>query len=586
MPAKRVALYARVSTDVQAEKGYSLDAQMDALRLDAATNAQQIVDEFRDDYTGRTLNRPDWQRLMRLAETRKLDEVVIFSVDRASRTAFDVLKLIADLKVYGVSVRFLDFEYEDNPLGRLLLYIKGFTAESEADQFKERSKRGKRGRVAKGQPLPSIAVPYGYKYVSQRQADGKKGGQWEIYESEAAIVRRIFRMYVVDRLGTIAIANKLTLEGIPNRSNTSGTANMNRRIRTGWSQQTVLAIVSNEAYTGTAYYGKTRREGRRNPETGKEYTAKVQQPRDLWQPFAVPAIIEKDVFEAAQRLRKTNSKVGQRNVPIDYWLRGKVRCTCCGYLMHAFTRWRDKVRIYQCPGQTRHNTPDGLAPTCRFTVFAADLESRVLDAMIERLSHPAEIIREYLSSHEHQHLERQRITAALNLQRKEAAGYKALLSRMLDNVLVTDFPSEIISDKVKHTTQLLKDTEAEIADLEKQLGGIEEIGEVPDLTQFFRQIARKLRTGNAVERRIMADKLGIEVALNRDNAAKTYTATITYKVDPAVHIEPLTPDAEMIATDRITEQSFAAKPYSDPDGDFETDAYSCVRFRQETTPAQ
>lgn len=563
--SNRVALYARVSTDVQAETNYSLDTQLDALRLYAATNAQQVIAEFKDDFTGRSLSRPDLNRLMKLASTKAIDTVVIFSVDRASRNAFNILKLTDDLKAYGVGVHFLDFDYEDSPLGRLLLYIKGFTAESEADQFKERSKRGKRGRVAKGQPLPGIAVPYGYTYQKQVQPDGKRGGEWVVNPTEAALVRRIFKMYAEDGLGTVAITNRLNAEGIKPRDN-SFQFTARRSYRGVWSPSSVLSIVSNEAYTGTAYYGKTRREVRRNPDTGKEYTARIDQPRDQWQPFAVPALITAEVFQQAQQRRRTNNKVSQRRTPVDYWLRGRVRCTCCGYRMHAFTRWRDKVRTYQCPGQTRHHSPDGLAPTCHFVVFGDDLESRVWTALVAKFSDPAQVLKDYQGQLTALNETASKIRLELEQTNARIAEGNEQLQRLLDAVVTGLFPPEMVADKTKAIQTLLAEYSHERARLEGQLGQYAGNTDGQELVDYLlRGSGEAAKAQTPDEKRRLVERYGVQVQLNRDNDTKTYMLDISFEIAPETVLEPLLPDTDTLAEDQRREQEFQRNPSPDPD---------------------
>src|SRR5262249_1366472 len=148
--------------------------------------------------------------------------------------------------------------------------------------------RGRRGRAQAGHVPPGRRT-LGYTYVKHPG----KGAHYEVDPEEAALVRRIFRLYVDGGRSLEAIAALLTAEGIP----TPKDRMRSLPIRV-WHMATIAHILKNTTYVGTLYDGKTQRlPGKRNPD---HKTRHRQVPREEWTPIPVPPIIDQATFEAAQ----------------------------------------------------------------------------------------------------------------------------------------------------------------------------------------------------------------------------------------------------------------------------------------------
>ena len=162
---KRAALYVRVSTQEQAQEGYSIGEQKD--RLVAYCKAQEwiISDIYVDGgYSGANLNRPGIQRLM--TETEKFDIVLVYKLDRLSRSQRDTLYLIEEIflpnKVDFVSMQ-ESFD-TSSPFGKAMIGLLAVFAQLEREQIKERTKMGKRARAKAGLHHGAGFIPIGYNY--------------------------------------------------------------------------------------------------------------------------------------------------------------------------------------------------------------------------------------------------------------------------------------------------------------------------------------------------------------------------------------------------------------------------------------
>src|ERR671937_336825 len=132
----------------------------------------------------------------------------------ARRYAYQVL-LLEELARAGVEVVFArGAERSGSPEDELLRQFQGMIAEYERAQIRERTRRGKLHRARTGQRAVMAGAPYGYRFVKKTDiADG----YWEIDESEALVVREIFRRYAEDGCSIGELARWPTAQGIPTR---------------------------------------------------------------------------------------------------------------------------------------------------------------------------------------------------------------------------------------------------------------------------------------------------------------------------------------------------------------------------------
>ena len=310
----RVAIYARVSTDAQEARG-TIGSQLTLLRERVAREGHELVAEYTDDgLSGARLDRPGLDALRDAAEAGQIEGVWCLSADRLARMyAYQVI-VLDELSRHGVTVRFHDTpQIEDDPQARLLTQVQGVIAEYERAKIAERYRRGKLWRARVGEVI-AWKVPYGYRRIPRV---GERPAHLEVFEHEAAVVRRIFDDYVRKDISMRQIVKGLNRDGI--RSPTG---------RAVWSVSTIGRILRNEAYIGRVYYNRTETVPQRR-HAGK--TRQVQRPRDQWIAIAVPAILDETLFEAAQRVSRDNSRWNPRRAEPGHWLlRGLVKCGHCG----------------------------------------------------------------------------------------------------------------------------------------------------------------------------------------------------------------------------------------------------------------
>lgn len=182
-----VAGYVRVSTDAQAEK-YSIPEQIDLIKSYCKAKSWDLINIYTDaGFTGANMDRPQLKAM--LADIKAYDMVLVYKLDRLSRSQKDTLHIVEDvLHKNGVKFASIQENFDTStPLGMAMLGILSTFAQLEREQIKERMSLGRRGRIKKGLWRAGSNVPTGYDY---------KDGRLIIREDEAVQIRKIFELYL------------------------------------------------------------------------------------------------------------------------------------------------------------------------------------------------------------------------------------------------------------------------------------------------------------------------------------------------------------------------------------------------------
>ena len=209
----RCAIYTRVSTDQGLEKDFnSLDAQREACTAYIKSQAQEgwkLISRAYDDggYSGGSLERPALQALLDNIRTRKVDTVVVYKVDRLTRSLGDFAKLVELFDQHGVSFVSVTQSFNTTTsMGRLTLNVLLSFAQFEREVTGERIRDKIAASKKKGLWVGGV-VPLGYRVENRKLV---------IQEQEAETVRLIFASYL--KLGSLpALQSDLRERGVRTR---------------------------------------------------------------------------------------------------------------------------------------------------------------------------------------------------------------------------------------------------------------------------------------------------------------------------------------------------------------------------------
>jgi len=321
----------------------SLDAQRDAcLSYARSQPGWTVVAERYDDggFTGANTERPAFQRLLHDIENKLIDMVIVYKVDRLSRSLLDFAKVMDRFNAAGcafVSVT-QNFSTAD-AMGRLTLNMLMSFAEFEREMISERTRDKIAGARRRGQWTGGRA-PLGYRI---------EAGKLVVEPEEAALVREIFAEYL-ERDSLHAIFERLRSLGRTTKRHVS----RGGRVLAGsrWTKDSVLRVLKNPLYAGRVRAGDELVEGQH------------------------PALVERAIFDAA------NARLGARRFALPrtcerYLLIGLTRCGECGRAMtpaSARTRGRE-YRYYRCSTRDRRGKrtcSTGLRPAAPLEAAAVE----------------------------------------------------------------------------------------------------------------------------------------------------------------------------------------------------------------------
>jgi site-specific DNA recombinase len=316
----RLALYARVSSEIQ-EKEATIESQVALLREAAAKQGDIVVQEYRDDgFSGDLLARPGLDRLRDDAARGLFDSVLILSPDRLARKWIYGEVVSDDLKRHGIQIQFLNQRNDGTEESKLLLGITGLFGQYEKAKMIERIRRG-RMHCAKSGRVMTSHPPYGYDYIRKSPA---APGRLEINPDQARVVRLIFELYARAKLMVTDVARELRERMI--LTPTGGR---------DWARSTIKKILTSSTYIGTWHYNKTMSAAPlkiRRPLAVRRRvnTTQHKRPRDQWVAvYGIPAIIDQETFDLAQRQLARNRGFSKRNRHRPYLLAGLTRCGSC-----------------------------------------------------------------------------------------------------------------------------------------------------------------------------------------------------------------------------------------------------------------
>lgn len=397
MKPVQAALYARVSSSQQTQV-QSIDSQLNALRermhKDGLT-AQAECEFIDDGWSGATLIRPALEQLRDRVALAGIDRLYVHSPDRLARKyAYQVL-LLEEFQRAGVEVVFLNHAMGKTPEDDLLLQVQGMVSEYEREKIIERSRRGKRHKAKNGQVGVLSGAPYGYRYITV--AEGGGCARYEVNIEQAKVVRDIFDWIGRERVTLGEVLHRLAQLGIPSP-----------RGKTLWDRTTVWYMLKNTAYKGNAIFGKWHkvvsspglrpRRGQKLPPIRSD----IKRPTDQWIHIPVPALIEENLFDAAQEQlveNREHARIGRNGA--SYLLQGLVVCRQCGYAYggrHCSKVENDGRRsdywYYRCNGTDAGHF--GGQRVCSNTQVRTDhLDETVWQQVKSLLKDPQRLSREY-----------------------------------------------------------------------------------------------------------------------------------------------------------------------------------------------
>ena len=318
----RCAIYTRKSTEEGLEQEFnSLDAQRDSGEAYIASQQHEgwecLPNQYDDGgFSGGDLDRPAMQRLMADIEAGKIDCVVVYKVDRLSRSLLDFARIMEVFEKHNVSFVSVTQQFNTaTSMGRLILHVLLSFAQFERELISERTRDKIAASRRKGKWWGGMPV-IGYDVVDRKLV---------VNQEEGRIVRDIFRLYL-ELESLIPVVQEIERRGYRNKIWTSskGTVRGGRL----FNKSTTHVLLTNMTYLGKVRFKDEVYEGEHDP------------------------IVSEEVFEQVQALLQKNRQNGGANVRNRFGalLKGILRCGYCDCgMVHTHTsKGNRRYRYYVC----------------------------------------------------------------------------------------------------------------------------------------------------------------------------------------------------------------------------------------------
>lgn len=356
----------RVSTTSQMEEGYSIEEQKAKLESYCDIKDWHVYKIYTDGgFSGSTTERPALEQLIKDAQSKLFDTVLVYKLDRLSRSQKDTLYLIEDifLKNNIEFVSLLENFDTSTPFGRAVIGLLSVFAQLEREQIKERMQLGKLGRAKAGKSMMWAKTSYGYNY-------DKETGSMTVNEYEALAVKEIFTSYLAG-MSITKLRDKINDE-YPKQP--------------AWSYRTIRGILANPVYCGLNQY-----KGQTFQGTHKAIISLVD--------------FEQTQRELAKRQQTAKELSNPRPFQAKYMLSGLVQCGYChaplkvilGQIRKDGTRFKRYECYQRHPRKTKGVTVYNDNQKCNSGYYDMDLLEHYVLTRIAQLQNDPDKIQEIFS---------------------------------------------------------------------------------------------------------------------------------------------------------------------------------------------
>lgn len=298
----RVVIYIRVSTEEQAKEGYSLDAQKERLlNFCKSQEGWGIVEVYVEEgRSAKDLNRPELQRLLKDANNGKFDVVLVYRLDRLTRSVLDLYELLQLFEKNSIKFKSATEVYDTTTaMGKLFITIVAALAQWERENLSERVRFGMEQLVREGR-WHGGPVPFGYTWT---------GETMEIVEEEYKTLRELRKIY-------------MSGEGLGSTAKFLNALGLNRRGKP-WSAQSVWYTLDNPFYAGKMRYGEKKKNGK-YASRKKEQLVNV-----IWSKTNFPTVYTWEEYQEHKSRMKRKEFYGHSKKR-EYLFTGVLRCARCG----------------------------------------------------------------------------------------------------------------------------------------------------------------------------------------------------------------------------------------------------------------
>ena len=351
------AIYARQSIDKK--DSISIETQIELCKREGGEDKPYLIYTDKG-YSGKDLHRPDFQRMLAAVREGQISRIIIYRLDRLSRSLLDFASLIELFRSYGVAFVSTQEKFDtETPMGMAMLNIAMVFAQLERETIQARVRDSYYSRAKTGSWLGGRA-PFGFNKATIAAKDGQHNYKTlQADANQAVILQRLFAMYGAKMCSLSAIASQLNREQIPSPDGaTWDSSKISRILRNPvyvkadpavylYYQQKGCVITNDIADfvmdNACFLYGKRDANARKFSDVNGHYLSLA-----LHQ-----GLIEPSLFLKCQQLLDENIRFGARHGSSRSWLTGLLRCGHCGATLRVNASHGGKYLYFSCQNKAR-----------------------------------------------------------------------------------------------------------------------------------------------------------------------------------------------------------------------------------------
>ena len=473
---QRVALYIRVSTQEQADEGYSVGEQTDRLKKYAEAMRWNVYKIYVDPgYSGGNMDRPGLNEMIKDIESGEIDTVVVYKLDRLSRSQYDTLYLIEKVFLANNTdfVSMTENFNTNSSLGRAMIGFLAVFAQLEKDKINERMVMGKDARAKEGKWHGGSTPPIGYDYDPTTE-------ELNINEFEAMQIRELYTLF---------------LQGTPLRTIETMFLEKGYTHKHGetWDPKTMRRLMRNKVYIGYLKHRGEWHKGKQNP------------------------IIDEDTYNKAVKLldhraeqyKLTGVKPGTQTTNLG----GILYCKHCGGKYTKQTGSTRKKGVYNfyycCYSRCKKVKKMIVDPNCKNKNWKMDeLDTIVFDEIRKLATDP-----EYIHTIRREKKENSNTPNKIDIIKGEIQKLDEQISRFMDLYGIGKFTIDQVSGKVDPLNEQKKGLEKELEALNADLNIMTD----EEVTEIVSKFSEVLDRGEFNEIRLAIESLISYIELDNDD---------------------------------------------------------------------
>ena len=502
-----IILYARKS--VERENSISCETQLEYCRsvIKPDERDEKIITFVDNGFSGGNVNRDGFQKMMKLVRQGKVKKVIVYKLDRISRSLSDFVNILQEFKEHKVEFVSSQESFDtSSPYGEMIVKLLMVFAEFERTSIINRVTQAYAHRSEMGFYMGG-RQPYGFELVPT-VIHNVKTKKLNPIPAEVEQVRYIFEVYAQENVSLRRLLDILVAEGKqPLNGSSWTTAKLSTLLKNPiyvkadsdvydyYDRHGVQMVTDVSLFTGeygAQLYGHTKHD----PSSPDWSDMKLVL-------LTHPGIVDSDIWLRCQRKLEKNRQIGNSVSNPTSWLAGKVICEKCGHTMTTIKGKANKSgeirRYFNCTGRSHKKTCTGP----KVTIYAEDLENVVYECISAKLADLKEMNR----------TTRKGDTAEINELKLKIKAIERSEKQLLDTMLAGGFNDDLLALANQKATQLKRDRLA----LYERMEDLKSRG---DETDVVVNMAKSWKTADYKRKKAVAMIMIHKIVIREDGSTK------------------------------------------------------------------